>query len=70
MTILITLQAINSLQQVYPTITTEPISLALLTNYNYHPSNTVQITYTEAHHGVFHLSMHSKITRYENPGLI
>ena len=51
MTILITLQAINSLQQVYPTITTtEPFSLALSTNYNYHPSDTVQITYTEAHH--------------------
>ena len=57
----IILQAMNLLQQQYPTITTQPTSLAFSTGYNYCSSETVQITHTGAHYWVLISSMYSKI---------
>ena len=57
----IILQAMNLLQKQYPTITTQPLSLTFSTGYSYCPSETVQITYTGAHHWVLLSSMYSKI---------
>ena len=65
----IILQAMNLLQKQYPTITTQPPSLAFSTGYSYCPSETVQITHTGAHHWVLLLSMYSKIAIYDNLNL-
>ena len=46
----IILQAMNLLQKQYPTITTQPPSLAFSTGYSYCPSETVQITHTGSRH--------------------
>ena len=60
----IILQAMNLFQKQYPTITTQPPSLAFSTGYSYCPSETVQITHTRAHHWVLLSSMYSKIAIY------
>ena len=59
----------NLLQKQYPTITTEPHSLAFSTGYSYCPSETVQITHTGAHHWVLLSSMYSKIAIYDSLNL-
>ena len=65
----IILQAMNLLQKQYPTITTQPPSLAFSTGYSYCPSETVQITHTGAHHWVLLSSMYSKIAIYDSLNL-
>ena len=59
----------NLLQKQYPTITTQPPSLAFSTGYSYCPSETVQITNTGAQQGVLLSSMHSKIAIYDRLNL-
>ena len=54
----------NLFQKQYPTITTQPPSLAFSTGYSHCPSETVQITHTRAHHWVLLSSMYSKIAIY------
>ena len=65
----IILQAMNLLQKQYPTITTQPPSLAFSTGYSYCPSETVQITHTGAHHWVLLSSMYSKTAIYDSLNL-
>ena len=65
----IILQAMNLLQKQYPTITTQPTSLAFSTGYNYCSSETVQITHTGAHYWVLISSMYSKIAIYDSLNL-
>ena len=65
----IILQAMNLLQKQYPTITTQPPSLAFSTGCSYCPSKTVQITHTEAHHWVLLSSMYSKTAIYDGLNL-
>ena len=57
----IILQVMNLLQELYPTITTQPPTLAFSTGYSYSPSKTVQITHTETHHWVLLSYVYSKI---------
>ena len=59
----------NLLQKQYPSITTQPISLAFSTGYNYCSSETVQITHTGAHYWVLISSMYSKIAIYDSLNL-
>ena len=63
------LQAMNLLQKQYPTITTQPPSLAFSTGFSYFPSETVQITHTGAYHRVLLSSMYSKIVIYDSLNL-
>ena len=63
------LQAMNLLQKQYPTIATQPPSLAFSTGFSYFPSETVQITHTRAYHGVLLSSMYSKIAIYDSLNL-
>ena len=59
----------NLLQKQYPTITTQPPSLAFSTGCSYCPSETVQITHTGAHHWVLLSSMYSKTAIYDSLNL-
>ena len=59
----------NLLQKQYPTITTQPPSLAFSTGFSYCPSETVQITHTGAYHWVLLSSMYSKIAIYDSLNL-
>ena len=65
----IILQAMNLLQKQYPTITTQPPSLAFSTGYSYCPSETVQITHTGSHHWVLLSFMYSKLAIYDSLNL-
>ena len=51
-------QAMNLLQKQYPTITTQPPSLAFSTGYSYCPSEAAEITHTGAPHWVLLSSMY------------